>query len=63
MLNNRVQEVNLEEKSGQWLGGTLHSSGKDGQVVVSYSSTEMLNPLQAKWLIESKPNLMTSWLL
>ena len=26
----------MEEKSGQWLGGTLQSTGKDGKVVVSH---------------------------
>ena len=34
-LHNQQQVVNMEEKSGQWLGAVVHSSGKDGKVVVS----------------------------
>lgn len=34
-MEHKDQQIDLEQKSGQWLGATLHSTGKDGKVVVS----------------------------
>ena len=33
-LNNQQVTIDLEEKSGQWLGGTVHSTGTNGKAMV-----------------------------
>ena len=36
-LNNKDVEVEVEEKSGQWLGGTVYSTGMNGDVLVCFN--------------------------
>ena len=38
--NNNDTGVTIDEKSHQWFGATLASSGEDGVVVVSYQEKE-----------------------
>lgn len=35
-LNNQQVVIDLEEKSGQWLGGTVHSTGTNGKAMVQF---------------------------
>lgn len=35
-LGNRTVTIEVEKKTEQWLGATLHSSGENGRVVVSH---------------------------
>jgi len=35
-LNNQPVVIDLEEKSGQWLGGTVHSTGTNGKAMVQF---------------------------
>ena len=51
-LNNQQVTINLEEKSGQWLGGTVHSTGTDGKAMVQLYFTiffllVFVNPIRA----------------
>lgn len=36
VLNNQQVTIDLEEKSGQWLGGTVHSTGTNGKAMVQF---------------------------
>ena len=36
ILNNAPVTIDLEEKSGQWLGGTVHSTGTNGKAMVQF---------------------------
>ncbi|XP_078376335.1 integrin alpha-8-like isoform X2 [Oculina patagonica] len=58
VLNNQQVTVKLEEKSGQWLGGTVRSTGKDGKALTCASRYIYRglppNPdgdLQYRWLL------------
>ena len=35
-LNDQLVTIDLEEKSGQWLGGTVHSTGTKGKAMVQF---------------------------
>ena len=35
-MGNRTVTIEVEKKTEQWLGATLHSSGENGRVVVSH---------------------------
>ena len=35
-LNNQPVVIDLEEKSGQWLGSTVHSTGTNGKAMVQF---------------------------
>lgn len=39
------QPVDIERKSGQWLGATLHTTGNSGKVVVSLTYTRPAPPV------------------
>lgn len=36
ILNNEQVIIDMEEKSGQWLGGTVHSTGTNGKAMVQF---------------------------
>lgn len=36
VLNNQQVTIDMEEKSGQWLGGTVHSTGTNGKAMVQF---------------------------
>ncbi|XP_032239764.2 integrin alpha-9 isoform X2 [Nematostella vectensis] len=57
-IDNTIKTVKLEEKKGQWLGGSLHSTGIDGKVVTCaprYTYRGMppsaTKDLQYRWIV------------